>query len=59
MNVYKKLQDIYNQYNRPPESTINRMVRRFQPSGLVKDQRKDKNWHSQESVNLVCTIVVE
>jgi len=55
-NVFKKLCDIYGLHNRSSESTINRIVQKFQETSSVEDKGREKycrTGRSQEHIDLV------
>ena len=61
-SVFRKLCEFYGLHNRPYESTIGRIIKEFQETGLVEDQRTEKysrNGRSQENIYLVYESVAE
>jgi hypothetical protein len=61
-SVYRKLREFYGLHNRPTESTIGRIVKKFQETGSVEDQKSKKysrSGRSQENIDLVRESVAE
>ena len=61
-NAFRKLRDIYGRHNRPSESTIHRIVERFQRTGSVADDRVQnysRSGRSQEHIDFVHKSVAE
>jgi len=48
-NVFRKLRDIYGLHNRPSESTINRIVQKFQETGSMEDKKREKYCRTDRS----------
>lgn len=61
-NVFRQLRNIYGLHNRPSESTINRIVQKFQETVSVEDKRGERYsriGRSQAHIDLVRESVTE
>lgn len=61
-NVYRKLRQFYGRHNRPSESTINQIIKRFQQTGSVEDKKTEKyarRGRSKNHIDLVYASIAE